>query len=394
MSQIQTNKIKKISLLGGTGSIGKQTLDLIRKAPNQYKLSAVAFGSNVSEAVQIINEFNPQLVSFKEADSINYAREACIKSIQYVHGESGLCEVAKFAEADTVLVAVVGAVGLEPTLEALKHAKRVVVANKETLVAAGDLIKEYILKYGGSIIPADSEHVALHQCLEAKSSDQVRNLILTASGGPFRNSDLDFSKITPEQALNHPTWSMGAKITIDCATLMNKGLEVIEAERLFGIDYDRIQVLVHPQSLIHGLVEFVDGNILAQLGPNDMRLAIQYGLNYPTRSENLSKKFLNFKEIRKLEFEEPDFVKFPCLRLAYEAGRAGKTYPAVLGAVDEVAVELFLKGEIRFSDIPQIIDLTLQNHHAKHTDSLETIRAADAWARKEALAQLERVKTA
>jgi 1-deoxy-D-xylulose-5-phosphate reductoisomerase len=386
---------RKIALLGATGSIGKQTLDLIRSAPEKYQLTSLsAAGNNLEELAKIINEFQPSLVSVNSVESAQKLNELlAIKKSQtqtnqnkteILHGLDGLNQVATHSEADTTLVAVVGSVGLEPTIEAIKKSKRLIVANKETLVAAGELINQLLIKHQTTLLPADSEHVAIHQCLKGCKASQVRNIYLTASGGPFLNSNINLEDITVKMALNHPTWNMGAKITIDCATLMNKGLEVIEAESLFNLGYDKIQALIHPQSIIHGLVEFIDGNVMAQLGPNDMRLPIQYALDEPEREANLSGKFLDFKTIKKLEFDEPDIKRFPCFRLAYEAGQKGNTYPAVLGAADEIAVELFLQEKIKFNEIPKIIEETLSVHSPSKADSLATIRDADEWARNKA----------
>ena len=287
--------------------------------------------------------------------------------------------LASDSEIDNIIVAVVGSIGLEPTFIALKNNKKAIIANKETLVAAGELIQPY----KSQIIPADSEHVALHQCLAGCQKSEVKTLYLTASGGPFYNSKLDFAQIKPTQALKHPTWNMGPKITIDSATLMNKGLEVIEATVLFGASYEQIEVLIHPQSLVHSLVEFIDGNILAQLGPNDMRLALQYALDWPERKPNLANKFLNLKQMSKLEFFEPDLKRFKCLQLAYQAGKMGKTYPAVLSAADEIAVELFLQERISFAQIPELIEKTLDKHQSQEVNSLEIIKQADKWAREQ-----------
>ncbi|MDX1919985.1 MAG: 1-deoxy-D-xylulose-5-phosphate reductoisomerase [Candidatus Caenarcaniphilales bacterium] len=374
--------MKKIALLGATGSIGLQTVDLVRCAPDKYSLEALcASGNNLDQLIALALEFKPKLVTVQDESKAERLRKAIPLAIKVSCGLEALSEAVLLKEVDTVVVAVVGSIGMRPTLAALKAGKRVVVANKETLVSAGDLVKRYLRDYGGILIPADSEHVAIHQCLNNSKPKDVNKVYLTASGGPFFFSDFNPDKISVSEALNHPTWSMGPKITINSATLMNKGLEVIEAERLFNLNYDQIEVLVHPQSLIHSMVEFVDGNIMAQLGPNDMRIAIQYALDWPERSQNLSGKFLDFKQISKLEFYQPDFLRFPCLRLAYEAGKAGKTYPAVLVAADEVAVNEFLLGRIKFSEISKIVETTIENHNPNDVNSLQDIEAADSWAR-------------
>ncbi|MDJ0624809.1 MAG: 1-deoxy-D-xylulose-5-phosphate reductoisomerase [Candidatus Caenarcaniphilales bacterium] len=377
--------MKKIALLGATGSIGLQTLDLVRSAPHRYEIeSLAAAGSDLNLLVNLIEEFKPKLVSVKNKEIADELNSALAFKTKIAFGSEGLIEVALSPDAKDVVIALVGALGIEPTLKALDQSKNLIVANKETLVAAGDLIRKSIQENGGSLIPADSEHVAIHQCLGSRNVDNVQKIYITASGGPFYFSKASFEEVSVEDALNHPTWKMGPKITIDSATLMNKGLEVIEAQRLFNFSYDQIDVLVHPQSLIHSLVEFKDGNILAQLGPNDMRLAIQYALDYPERNKNLSKQRLNLKEIKKLEFLEIDYDRFPCLNLAYEAGRLGKTYPAVLCAADEIAVELFLNKRIRFSHIPQIIERTLESHSPEEINNYDDVKRADLWARGKA----------
>jgi 1-deoxy-D-xylulose-5-phosphate reductoisomerase len=383
---------RKISLLGATGSIGQQTLDLIRKAPSIYSLEAcAAAGNNLEAFVQIIEEFQPKLVSIasaSKADELYKALSSEIKNkLQIIHGQASLKDIASFPQSDTVILGLVGALGLESALTALNHGKRTIFANKEPLVMAGNLIREALKNNEKAIlIPADSEHVALHQCLQGQKPDKVNNLYLTASGGPFWNDKtLDFDSIKPSQALKHPTWQMGNKITIDSATLMNKGLEVIEAYSLFEIPYDKIQVLIHPQSLVHSMVEFIDGHVLAQLGANDMRLVLQYALDYPNREPNLINKFLNWKEINKLEFFEPDLERFKCLKLAYWAGKYAQTYTACLVAADEIAVELFLQEKIKFSQIADLIEEVLRKHSAQEPKTLEIIQEADQWARKQAM---------
>lgn len=374
--------MKKICLLGATGSIGTQTLDLVRCSQN-YKLhSLAAAGSDEQKLIQIISEFKPKLVSIKNKQIAENLKQNLSYNPEIIVDDLEL--LATDPDIDCVVVAVVGSIGLKPTFAALKKNKQIVLANKETLVAAGNLIK----KYRKQIIPADSEHVALHQCLVhcQNLQEEVKALYLTASGGPFYAQQIDFKQIKPSQALKHPTWSMGPKITIDSATLMNKGLEVIEAHVLFDVFYEQIEVLIHPQSLVHSLVEFIDGNILSQLGPNDMRLALQYALDWPQRKTNLSQKFLNLKQIGKLEFFEPDFKRFECLSLAYEAGKMGETYPAVLAAADEVAVELFLKEIINFAQIPLLIKQTLEKHKSQKVNNIETLQEADRWAREQTYA--------
>ena len=369
----------KLSLLGATGSIGSQTLDLVRAAPQAYQVySLAAAGHDLKKLCSIIEEFKPLRVVVKDQLIVDQLAGNLKHLPEILSGSDGLQQIASDSQIDTVVMGVTGAVGLEPSFAALKAGKRLLIANKETLVAAGELIQPFQQQ----IIPADSEHVALHQCLRNHQQDKVRTIYLTASGGPFRNSSFDLSKVSPQDALKHPTWQMGPKITIDCASLMNKGLEVIEAHVLFGIPYERIEVLIHPQSLIHSLVEFIDGHILAQLGPNDMRLTLQYALDYPHRRTNLSNCFLNLCKNSKLEFEPPDLMRFPCLKLAYQAGKAGQTYPAVLAAADEEAVNLFLAGRIKFTQIPELVEETLNNHQAQKLSDLQIIKEVDAWTRE------------
>jgi len=376
--------VKKIALLGATGSIGQQTLDLIRLAPDKYQLLAAASSGNKKEEFrELVKEFKPEYIFLENSQ---FAKE--LKDEFSITILQNLLEMVSLADINCVVVAVVGAVGIEPTLEAIKHHKDIVLANKETLVAAGDLIKQKLNNSHSQLIPADSEHIALWQCLEGITDrdSTIKKAYLTASGGPFwaKREELDFRQITPAQALQHPTWQMGKKISIDSATMMNKGLEVIEAERLFGLGYERIGVLVHPQSIIHGLLEFCDGAVMAQIAPNDMRLVIQYALDYPQRQNNLSENYFDFRQTHQFDLSPPDNQSFPCLELAYEAGRAGQTYPAVLAAADEVAVECFLQGQISFQQIPQLIERTLEAHKGQRLDSLEVLQEVDHWAREQA----------
>jgi 1-deoxy-D-xylulose-5-phosphate reductoisomerase len=302
----------------------------------------------------------------------------------------GLIAVATHPEAETVVSATVGAVGFVPTLRAIEAGKRIALANKETLVMAGELMTAAAEKSGAEILPVDSEHNAIHQCLRGENRSEVKSLILTASGGPFREKSKEqIESATREEALNHPNWSMGEKITIDSATLMNKGFEVIEARWLFGFDADRISVTVHPQSVVHSMVEFVDGSVMAQLGVTDMRHAIQYALTYPSRQKGCLEP-LNISKLSKLTFEEPDLDRFPCLRLAYSALRSGGTMPAVLNAANEVAVQAFLDGKIRLSDIATVNEAVMSEHESTAVDSLETVLGADEWARSRAIMKIER----
>ena len=384
--------MKAISILGSTGSIGCNTLKVIEFLGN-FRVVALGAGNNVEKLAEQVARFKPELVSCEN--------ETCAENLlQEIHktksktpkieiGEKGLIAVATHEEAETVVSATVGAVGFVPTLRALEAGKRVALANKETLVMAGELMTRAARENNAEILPVDSEHNALHQCLRGESKTEVKRLILTASGGPFRTkSKQEIENATREEALNHPTWNMGDKITIDCATLMNKGLEVIEARWLFDFSATEISVVVHPQSVVHSLVELVDGSVIAQLGVTDMKHAIQYALTYPKRQPNCLPP-LDFTKISQLTFEEPDLEKFPCLALAYRALKIGGTMPATLNAANEIAVKAFLEGKIRLSDIPKIIESVMNEHESQAVSNLEIILETDASARKQAILKLE-----
>lgn len=376
--------MKSVSILGSTGSIGCNTLKVIEHL-GDIRVVAMAAGRNMAKFAGQIAEFKPALVSCDDEECA-----ATLESELHALGakpprielnSKGLIEVATHPEAETVVSATVGAVGFVPTLRAIEAGKRVALANKETLVMAGELMTAAAAKSGAEILPVDSEHNAIHQCLRGESRSEVKRLILTASGGPFRNkTKAEIKNATRDEALNHPNWKMGDKITIDSATLMNKGLEVIEAHWLFGFDADQISVIVHPQSIVHSMVEMVDGSIIAQLGVTDMRHAIQYALTYPARQENCTPP-LDLSQLSRLDFEEPDFERFPCLRLAYEALRAGGTMPAVLNAANEVSVQAFLDGKIKLSEIAQINESVMTAHTNQFNADLETILSADGAAR-------------
>jgi len=387
--------MKAISILGSTGSIGCNTLKVIEFLGN-FRVVALGAGNNVEKLAEQVARFKPELVSCEN--------ETCAENLlQEIHktktktpkieiGEKGLIAVATHEEAETVVSATVGAVGFVPTLRALEAGKRVALANKETLVMAGELMTRAARENNAEILPVDSEHNALHQCLRGESKTEVKRLILTASGGPFRTkSKQEIENATREEALNHPTWNMGDKITIDCATLMNKGLEVIEARWLFDFSATEISVVVHPQSVVHSLVEMVDGSVIAQLGVTDMKHAIQYALTYPKRQPNCLPP-LDFTKISQLTFEEPDLEKFPCLALAYRALKIGGTMPATLNAANEIAVEAFLEGKIRLSDIPKIIESVMNEHESQAVSNLEIILETDASARKQAIMKLENLE--
>jgi 1-deoxy-D-xylulose-5-phosphate reductoisomerase len=382
--------MKVISILGSTGSIGANTLRVTSSRPDHFRVAGLSGGQNVSLLASQIEEVRPEIASSGDArasaevQSLLRQRGYPMACTRFVHGVEGHIEVACHPDSAIVLSAISGAAGLLPTYEALRNDKCIALANKETLVMAGELIMRESRERGVAILPVDSEHNAIHQCLRGGVACEVKRLILTASGGPFRNTPKEqFPAITPEQALNHPTWRMGKKITIDSATLMNKGLEVIEASWLFGVASEQIDVAVHPQSVVHSMVEFLDGSILAQLGVTDMRLPIQYALTYPERW-NSPLPALDIFKMPKLEFFQPDMDKFPCLHLAYMALLAGGTAPAALNAANEVAVEAFLNGEIAFQEIPQIIQSVLNAHTPQDASRLESVLQADAWARREA----------
>jgi 1-deoxy-D-xylulose-5-phosphate reductoisomerase len=382
--------MKVLSVLGSTGSIGTNTLKVTASFPNDFRVVGLSGGSNASLLAQQTEEIHPKIVSSgdekvsAEVQSLLRQRGYPMASTRFVCGVEGHIEVSCHPETTIVLSAISGAAGLLPTYHALENGKSIALANKETMVMAGELMMNKSKQKQIPIIPVDSEHNAIHQCLRGGSDKEVRRLILTASGGPFRDTPKEkLSSVTPEQALNHPTWRMGKKITIDSATLMNKGLEVIEASRLFEVTADEIAVVVHPQSVVHSMVEFIDGSVLAQLGLTDMRMPIQYALTYPERWTSPLPS-LDIYKMPKLEFSEPDLDKFPCLELAYRALRSGGTAPAVLNAANEIAVEAFLNNGLAFQEIPTIIESVLNSHHSQDASELEAILKADAWAREEA----------
>ena len=374
--------MRGISILGSTGSIGKNTLRVIDRFPNKFRVIGLAAGNQFEEIRKQIVKYQPEIVSLKSKTSASELKREFPK-LTVLSGQDGLIDIATHPDSEFVVSATVGAVGLTPTLSAIKHGKTVGLANKETLVMAGDLMTKTAVESSSQILPIDSEHNAIHQCLDGRKQT-IRNIWLTASGGPFRNATVaEMNQVTPEQALQHPTWKMGPKITIDSATMMNKGLEIIEAHWLFNVRPEQIQVVVHPQSTVHSLVEFVDGSFLAQLGITDMRLPIQYALTYPDRIDT-GLQSLNFATPVQLNFEPPDFTRFKCLRLAYDALREAGTAPAVLNAANEVAVTAFLNRQIGFLAIPEILEETLSRHKVKTADDLEAVLEADSWARAKA----------
>ena len=377
--------MKHISILGSTGSIGRSTLSIVEKYPERFAIVALAAGGNLELAFQDAQRWHPKIISLAKEDDAaklrSQLKSAGLAGIEVVHGTAGLVRVATHRQADFVVSAIVGVAGLEATYEAVKAGKTVGLANKECLVAAGELLTAEARRQKKPLLPIDSEHNAVHQCMRGGKMEEVAHVWLTASGGPFLNTpSSQFANITVEEALNHPTWKMGRRITIDSATLMNKGFEVIEACRLFNLPPAKVKVIVHPQSTIHSLVEFVDGSLLAQLSVTDMRLPILYALTFPERIESDLK--FPVAELKHLDFAAPDFDKFPCLRLAYEAAEAGGTKTIGLNAADEVAVAAFLEGKIKFTDIPRTIESTLNETPAGHPESIKEVLAADAEARR------------
>lgn len=350
--------MRGISILGVTGSIGTQTLDVLRFHKEDFKLKAISAHTNIKLALEIIKEFNVGLIAITDKNAYEKLKDILYKEkidCKIVYGMEGLIEVATLEGVEIVLTSVVGMIGLKPTIEAIKAGKHIALANKETLVVAGDIVMDLAKEHNVKILPVDSEHSAIFQCLQGNEHNKLDKILLTASGGPFRGYIKDQLKdVTVEKALKHPKWNMGKKISIDSSTLMNKGLEVIEAHHLFNCDYDNIEVVVHPESIIHSMVEYNDGAVIAQLGVPDMKLPIQYALNYPTRCENIGGR-LDFRTISTLNFEVPDMSVFSCLALAYEAGRIGGLMPTVLNGANEVAVDLFLNKKIKYLDIELII---------------------------------------
>ncbi|MET3697950.1 1-deoxy-D-xylulose 5-phosphate reductoisomerase [Bacillus oleivorans] len=374
--------MKSINLLGASGSIGTQTLDVIREHPTEFALNAFAVGKNIEAAHQIIQEFHPKAVSVsKKIDAEQLKRE--YPSIKCTYGDEGLIEIATDPGGDLVLNAVTGSLGLKPTLEAIKLGKTIAIANKETLVTAGHIVIEEAKKYGADLLPVDSEHSAIFQCLQGENKKNIDKLIITASGGSFRDRTREELKgVTVEQALNHPNWSMGAKVTIDSATMMNKGLEVIEAHWLFGIPYEQIEVLLHKESIIHSMIEFHDSSVIAQLGTPDMRVPIQYALSYPDRLPLSKAKRLNLANVGKLHFQTMDLDRFKALKFAFEAGKTGGSMTTVLNAANEIAVQAFLDRQITFLEIDDLVEKALLNHNPISHPDLDTILQIDKETRE------------
>lgn len=372
--------MKKIAILGSTGSIGTQTLDVVREHSDELQVVALAAGSNKERLKEQIKEFHPKLVSLSDEKKAQELKEELAgEQVEVVCGMEGLIEVAGADSADVVVTAVVGMMGILPTMEAIKKGKDIALANKETLVTAGHLIIPMAKEYGVSILPVDSEHSAIFQSLQGEPKAALDKILLTASGGPFRGKSAEFLEtVTLEDALNHPNWSMGPKITIDSSTMVNKGLEVMEAKWLFGVDYSQIEVVIQPQSIIHSMVQYVDGAIIAQLGTPDMRVPIEYALFYPER-RSLSGDRLDFSKLSQITFEKPDYKVFRGLSLAIEAGKTGGTMPTVFNAANERAVAKFLKGEIKYTDIVHSIEKCMDAHKVSAHPDLEEILATEQW---------------
>ncbi|WP_036482521.1 1-deoxy-D-xylulose-5-phosphate reductoisomerase [Myxosarcina sp. GI1] len=380
--------MKAITVLGSTGSIGTQTLDIVSQNPDKFRVVGLATGNNIELLAEQIRTFNPEIVAICNENKLAELHQAIASHSHQpiiLAGEGGVAEVASYGDAESVVTGIVGCAGLLPTVAAIKAGKDIALANKETLIAGAPVVLPLVEKHGVKLLPADSEHSAIFQCLQGVPEGGLRRIILTASGGAFRDLSVEkLASVTVKDALKHPNWSMGKKITIDSATLMNKGLEVIEAHYLFDMDYDRIDIVIHPQSIIHSLIEVQDTSVLAQLGWPDMRLPLLYALSYPERIYTDWKQF-DLVSAGDLTFREPDHKKYPCMQLAYAAGREGGLMPAVLNAANEQAVELFLDEQIEFLDIPRIIETVCDRftRHNTASPNLSDIIEADKWARQQ-----------
>ncbi|MEM9483549.1 MAG: 1-deoxy-D-xylulose-5-phosphate reductoisomerase [Cyanobacteria bacterium P01_F01_bin.116] len=382
--------MKAITLLGSTGSIGTQTLDIVEHHPDKFRLVGIAAGRNAMLLAEQVRQFKPEIVAINDASKLAELKELLADvdpQPQILAGPEGIVEVARYGDAEAVVTGIVGCAGLLPTIAAIEAGKDIALANKETLIAGGPVVLPLIEKYGVKLLPADSEHSAIFQCMQGLPAGGLRRIILTASGGAFRDWPVDkLKQVTVADAIKHPNWSMGRKITVDSATMMNKGLEVIEAHYLFGLDYDYIDTLIHPQSIIHSLIETQDTSMLAQLGWPDMRLPLLYAISWPERIFT-NWKPLDLAQLAMLTFKEPDHAKYPCINLAYEAGRAGGSMTAVLNAANEQAVALFLDEKIHYLDIPKVIEKVCDRNrdHLTATPSLQDILDADQWARQEVI---------
>lgn len=373
---------KRLAVLGSTGSIGRQTLDVVRAFPDRLEVIALAAGSNVTHLESQVREFKPRFVSLGTPGHVPLRESPFLGKAWHA---VPLQEIAAHPDVDLVVIATSGRAGLLPTLAAIRAGKTIALANKEVLVMAGEIIMAEARRFNAEIRPVDSEHSAIWQCLQGEGRNPIARIILTASGGAFRDRPIEaLWQVTPEEALRHPTWTMGKKVTIDSANLMNKGFEVIEAHWLFGVPFDKIEVVLHPASIVHSMVELADGSIKAQLGVPDMRLPIQYAISYPERWGNPVLPRLDLARAQTLVFAPIDMTRYPCLKLAFEAGRSGGTYPAALSAADEIAVAFFLEGRIGFLDIPRLLEHVLERHRSIPHPSIEDVLAADAWARETA----------
>lgn len=372
--------LKNVSILGATGSIGTQTLDVIRKEKDKFKLIAITANKSYEKVIEIIKEFKPEFIGMMDENSYIKVDEYCRNNFPYIKvmgGAESLNIAATLQKINIVVTSVVGMIGLVPTIKAIRAKKDIALANKETLVVAGEIVMKEAKEAGVRILPVDSEHGAIFQCLQGNKQEEVEKLLVTASGGPFRGRSLtELEDIKPEDALKHPKWNMGKKISIDSATLMNKGLEVIEAHWLFNVDFDHINVVVHPESIVHSMVEYIDGSVISQMATTDMKLPIQYALNFPKRNKSVVSK-LDFYKLRKLTFEKPDMETFKCLKLAYEAGRRGGNMPTILNAANEVVVDLFLNNKISFLQIQSIIEECLNKFDYVKDINLDTILETD-----------------
>jgi 1-deoxy-D-xylulose-5-phosphate reductoisomerase len=392
-----TQSFTKLAILGSTGSIGRQCLDVVESLPGRFGVVALAAGSNLEELVAQIEKYRPEVVSVRDAGKADeLAQRLRAKGISPLpaihHGPEGMLAVGTHGAAEMVVSAAVGVVGLAATYEAIKLGKTVALSNKEVLVAAGELVMAAVKKSGRELLPVDSEHNAVHQCLRGGQRGEVRRLVLTASGGPFRKTPLAaFESVTPEQALAHPNWRMGNRITIDSATMMNKGFEIIEARWLFGVQPNQIDVVIHPQSTIHSMVEFVDGSVLAQLGPTDMRMPLQYALTYPERVASNQVVALDWSRLRRLDFAKASTRRFPCLRLAKEALKKGGALPCALNAADEIAVAAFLERRLPFLGIPEVIERVLARTPKTRFEKMDDVLTADREARRMAKEEVDRL---
>lgn len=379
---------KKITILGSTGSIGTQALEVIEKLEEKFEVLALSAGNNIDLLSKQIEKFNPKVVCVQSKENAEILRQR-FANLEVVYGNEGLIELCSNKQNDIILVAVSGKIGLVPTLTAIKNHIDIALANKETLVMAGDIVMTEAKKQGIKILPVDSEHSAIFQCLDNRRD--LRNIIITASGGPFLNEDIEvIKKATVEQALAHPRWNMGQKITIDSSTLMNKGLEVIEAHHLFNIDYENIKVVIHPQSVVHSAIEYQDGSVIAQLGVPSMHIPIQYAICYPNRVKGIKTDSFDFAKIAKLTFEEPNFEKFPLLKLAIECGKARGTYTVCINGADEEAVYAFLKGKISMGHISDVIKEMIENHKSIKNPSIEDIFEMDKLVRQKTRELIEK----